>query len=60
VGQDVGAGGDVADERHVAHRSALDGGARVRVVAHLDGPGLRGVAPQEAEALEAGQVGVDR
>src|SRR4029079_3590927 len=25
----------------------------------LDRPGLRGVAPEEAEALEAGEVGVD-
>ena len=56
LGQDVGAGGDVADERDVAHRPALDDGARRRVAADLDGAGLGGVAPQVAEALERGEV----
>ena len=58
LGEDVGAGGDVADERDVADRATLHGRARVRVVADLDGPGLGGVAPQVAEALEGGEVGV--
>ena len=44
LGQHVGAGGDVAHEGHVADRPALDGGAGGGVEAHLDGPGLGGVA----------------
>ena len=44
LGQHVGAGGDVADERDVADGPALDGGAGGRVEADLDGPGLGGVA----------------
>ena len=35
----AGAGGDVADEGHVAHGPALDGGARLGVVADLDARG---------------------
>ena len=60
LGQHVGAGGDVADERDVAHRPALDRGARGRVEADLDGPRLGGVAAQEAQALQRGEVAVHR
>ena len=59
-GEHAGAGGDVADERDVAHRSALDRLARARVVDELDRAGLRGVAPEVALVLEGGEVGVDR
>ena len=60
LGEDVGAGGDVADQRDVAHRSALVGGARCWVVPHLDGTRLGGVSSQVAEPLERVQVAVDR
>ena len=40
LGQHVGAGGDVADERDVADGSLLHHGAAVGVVAHLDRPRL--------------------
>ena len=60
LGQHVGAGGDVADQRHVADRPALDGGARGRVEADLDGPGLGGVAAQVAEPLRAWRGGSGR
>ena len=60
LGQHVGAGGDVADERHVADRSALHDRPGVGVPAHLDGPRLGGVAAQVAEALQRAQVAVHR
>ena len=53
LGQHVGAGGDVAHERDVADRPPLDRRARQRVEADLDGPGLRGVAAEEARAAGA-------
>ena len=56
----AGAGGDVADERDVAHRPALDGGARLGVEADLDGAGLRGVAGEVALVLQGREVRVDR
>ena len=54
----AGAGGDVADEGDVAHRSALDRLRPTRVVDDLDGPGLGGVAREVALVLEGGEVGV--
>ena len=54
----AGAGGDVADERHVAHGPPVDGGARAGVEADLDGAGLGGVAAQVALVLQGGEVGV--
>jgi hypothetical protein len=56
----VGASGDVAHERDVTRGPALDGRARVGVVAHLERPRLGGVAAQEAQPLQREQVGVDR
>ena len=54
LGEHVRAGGDVADERHVAHGPAVEAGrTRGRVVPDLDGPGLGRVAAQVAEALRA-------
>ena len=50
--QHVGAGSDVADERHVAHRAPLDGDARRRVEPHLERTRLGGVAAQVAHPLE--------
>ncbi len=49
LGEHVGAGGDVAHERHVAHRPALGHRIGGGVVADLDGPGLDRVATEVAE-----------
>src|SRR5690606_17432427 len=56
--QDVGAGGDVAHEGHVAHGPALGRRVGVRVPPDLEGPGRGGVAPEVAPALQGGEVGV--
>ena len=56
----AGAGGDVAHERHVADGTALDAWPEPELVVELDGPGLGGVAAQEALVLEGREVGVDR
>ena len=58
LGQHVGAGGDLADERHVAGGPAVDGDPRVGVVANLDGAGLGRVPPQIPLTLQGGQVRV--
>ena len=58
LGQHVGAGGDIADEGHVANRPALHDRPRVGVPAHFDGPRLGGVAAQVAEVLQGAQVAV--
>ena len=60
LGEHVGAGGDVADQRDVADRPPLHRRAGVRVPAHLDRPRLRRVPAQEAEALQRVQVAVHR
>ena len=60
LGEHVGAGGDVADERHVAHRPPLHHGARSWVPADLDGPRLGRVAAEVAEALQRVEVAVHR
>ena len=60
LGQHAGAGGDVTDERHVADRSAVGGGAGVGVEPDLDGAGLGGVTAEVAHLLEAGEMGVNR
>ena len=58
LGEHVGTGGHLADQRHVADGPALGGGARCRVVAHLDRSRLGRVAAQIAEALEGAEMGV--
>ena len=60
LGEHVGAGSDVADERHVADRAALGLRARLRVEPDLDGTGLGGVAPEVAEPLGASPGGCAR
>ncbi len=60
LGDGVRPGGDIADEGHVAHRSSIDAGPRIGVVAHLDRPRLGRVPPQVAESLEGPQVAVHR
>ena len=54
----AGAGGDVADERHVAHRPALDRRARLDVEVDLERAGLGGVAGEVALVLQRGEVRV--
>ena len=56
LGEHVGAGGDVADERHVTDGSALHHDAGVGVPAHLDGTRLGRVAPEVPEAGEGVEV----
>ena len=59
LGQHIGAGGDVADQGDVTHRTPLvTARTGVRVVADLDGAGLGRVPVQVAPALQRGQVRV--
>ena len=58
LGEHVGAGGDVADERDVADGPAFHHDAGVGVPADLDGTRLGRVAPKVAEAGERVEVGV--
>jgi hypothetical protein len=52
LGHDRRAGGDAAQKRHGAGGAALGGQARLGVVEELDRPGLGGVDPEVALALE--------
>ena len=56
----AGAGGDVADERDVADRAAVDDRAGARLERDLDRPGLARVAAQVALVLQRGEVRVHR
>ena len=50
--QHVGTGGDIADQRDVTNRAALDGDTRRRVEADLDGARLGWVTLEEAHSLQ--------
>ena len=58
--EDAGAGGDVADERDVADRAALDGRAGVGLEQISIARGLRGVAAEVALVLQRREVRVHR
>ena len=60
LGEHAHAGGDVADERHVAGRTPLRRGAARGVGRDLDGTGLGGIPAEVAEALQRVQVRVHR